>query len=172
MMDAAWCRMMAEYNLWMNGKIYAACAGISDDERKRDRGAFFKSIHSTLNHLLWGDRAWFGRFTGHNYGLPKVGIDMYADFAELQRECAATDAAILQWADGLDAPWLASELTWASGIDGKTRTLPYWVLVTQMFNHGTHHRGQLTTLLSQMQIDIGETDLPWLPALKAEKNSA
>jgi len=167
MMAPAWCRMMAEYNSWMNGKIYASCAGIPDTERKADRGAFFKSIHSTLNHLLWGDRAWLGRFTSQDYGLPKVGIDLCSDFDELRREREATDAAIIEWTGRLDAQWLASELTWKSGIDGKTRTLPYWVVVTQLFNHQTHHRGQLTTLLSQLGIDIGETDLPWLPALNA-----
>jgi uncharacterized damage-inducible protein DinB len=167
MIDSAWCGMMAEYNRWMNGKIYAACATLPDAERKADRKAFFRSIHSTLDHLLWGDRAWLGRFTAHDYGLPKVGNDVYADFDELRRQREKTDTAMLDWAKGLDAKWLASELTWKSGIDGKTRTLAYWVAVTQMFNHQTHHRGQLTTLLTQLGLDVGETDLPWLPALKA-----
>ena len=170
MIDAEWCRTMAEYNRWMNGKIYALCAGLSDEERKKDRGAFFKSIHSTLNHLLWGDRAWFGRFIGKPWTLPKAGVDMYADFAELRRSRDDMDLAMLEWATGLTPQWLARELTWKSGIDGKTRTLPYWVVVTQMFNHGTHHRGQLTTLLSQLGLDPGETDLPWLPALNAVRD--
>jgi uncharacterized damage-inducible protein DinB len=170
MVDPEWCVMMAEYNAWMNDKVYAACAGMTDAERKADRKAFFKSIHSTLNHLLWGDRAWFGRFNSHDYGQPKVGNDLYADFAELKREREATDIAMLEWTKKLDAKWLESELTWKSGIDGKTRTLPYWVVVTQMFNHQTHHRGQLTTLLAQGGIDIGETDLPWLPALGAVRD--
>jgi uncharacterized damage-inducible protein DinB len=167
MIDPAWCVMMAEYNRWMNGKVYAACAALPDAERKADRRAFFRSIHSTLNHLLWGDRAWFGRFTGHDYKLPKVGSDLYTDFDELRREREQTDAAMLDWAKGLDARWLARELTWKSVINGTTRTLPCWIVVTQMFNHQTHHRGQLTTLLTQLGIDVGETDLPWLPALKA-----
>src|ERR1700690_4032039 len=161
--------MMAEYNRGMTGRVFAACAGIPDAQRKADRGAFFKSIHSTLNHLLWGDRAWLGRFTNHDYGLPKVGIDLCSDFDDLRREREATDAALIEWSGRLDAQGLASELTWKSGIDGKTRTLPHWVVVTQLFNHQTHHRGQLTTLLYQLGIDIGETDLPWLPALNAER---
>ena len=162
--------MMAEYNRWMNGKVYLSCDGIPDAERKADRGAFFKSIHSTLNHLLWGDRAWLGRFTGNNFGLPKIGTDLYADFAQLRREREATDVAIVDWASRLNPDWLATELTWTSVLDGKTRTLPLWAVVTQMFNHQTHHRGQVTTLLAQRGIDIGETDLPWLPALNAVRD--
>lgn len=49
--------------------------------------------------------------------------------------------------------------------DGKTRAPPRWVLATHMFNHGIHHRGQLTTLMKQLGVDPGVTDLPWLPAL-------
>ena len=63
MIAPAYCQLMARYNRWMNERLYALCAGLDDDERKRDRGAFFGSIHGTLNHLLWGDRMWLGRFT-------------------------------------------------------------------------------------------------------------
>jgi uncharacterized damage-inducible protein DinB len=57
-------QLMADYNHWMNQKLYAICAEIPDEKRKEDLGAFFQSIHGTLNHLLYGDRAWMGRFTG------------------------------------------------------------------------------------------------------------
>ena len=55
-------RLMAQYNRWMNDRLYAAAGGLPDDERRRDRDAFFKSIHGTLNHLLVGDSLWMGRF--------------------------------------------------------------------------------------------------------------
>ncbi len=57
-------RAMARYNKWMNDKIYGCAAQLSDEERKRDRGAFFKSIHATLNHILWGDQIWMHRLAG------------------------------------------------------------------------------------------------------------
>ena len=74
---------MAEYNCWMNGKLYAVCAEIPDEERKTDLGAFFKSIHGTLNHLLWGDRIWLWRFTDHPFPVTPIGEEIYADFGEL-----------------------------------------------------------------------------------------
>ena len=64
MIDVEYCRLLARYNRWMNERMFAALATLPDDERKRDRGAFFGSIHRTLDHILWGDRIWLGRFTG------------------------------------------------------------------------------------------------------------
>ena len=76
--------LMAEYNRFMNQRLYAACADIPDSERKRDQGAFFKSLHGTLDHILWGDRNWLGRFDGKTYPVGGVGEFLYADFSELR----------------------------------------------------------------------------------------
>jgi len=153
---------MARYNRWMNKKLYAISSGLSDDERKRDRGAFFKSIHGTLNHLLFGDTVWMGRFQDRN---PPTRIidEMHADFGELQAARERMDTRIIEWAETLTPQWLAAPFTFTSNVDRRTRTLPAWALVAQLFNHQTHHRGQLTTLLSQSGIDPGVTDIPFLP---------
>jgi uncharacterized damage-inducible protein DinB len=163
MIDRQYCELMARYNRWMNERLYALCAKLPDAERKRDRRAFFGSIHGTLNHLLWGDRMWMGRFTGRPCTDPPFGADMYADFEELAREREAADRSMLDWAATLSAEWLASTLTYTSKVDGKTRSLPAAVAVIHLFNHGTHHRGQLTALMKQCGVDPGITDLPWLP---------
>jgi uncharacterized damage-inducible protein DinB len=74
---------------------------------------------------------------------------------------------MLVWSASLSPAWLGEPLTYTSKIDGKTRTVPRWVLVTHMFNHQTHHRGQITTLLSQMGLDIGSTDIPFMSQFDA-----
>ncbi|TQV83258.1 DinB family protein [Denitrobaculum tricleocarpae] len=153
----------AKYNAWMNGKLYDVCSTLDDDLRKRDQGAFFKSIHSTLNHILFGDRAWMGRFTGRDYEIKPIGVDLYEDFEVLRAARTEMDQDILDWTSGLGRPWLERSLTWTSGSDGKTRSQVTWQLVLHMFNHQTHHRGQLTTLFSQQGLDIGPTDMPWMP---------
>ena len=158
-------RTFARYNQRMNRKVYAVRAGIDDAERRRDRGAFFKSIHGTLNHLLFGDRAWLGRLSGRQYAIAPMGVDLYEDFEELPAARAAMDQDILEWTEALTAAWLREPLTWTSGVDGITRTRPRWLLASHLFNHQTHHRGQLTTLLCQMGHDIGSTDLPWMEGL-------
>ena len=157
--------LMARYNQWMNGKLYAVCAQMTDEERRRDLGAFFRSVHSTLNHLLFGDRAWLGRFTGEHLELAPIGEDLFEDFAALRAERERMDERLLSWAGALDREWLASDFTYTSGIDRVTRTVPAWVLVTHLFNHQAHHRGQLTTLIKQLGYEPGVTDLPWMPGV-------
>jgi uncharacterized damage-inducible protein DinB len=156
-------QLMARYNQWMNRKLYAVCAGIADEKRRQDLGAFFKSIHGTLNHLLYGDRSWMGRFVGQPFKVTVIGQDLYADFADLRRERELTDETIVAWSQTLDPQWLNSDFEYTSNVDGKTRVLPTWVLVMHMFNHQTHHRGQVTTLMKQLGHDPGETDVPWMP---------
>ena len=163
MITNEFCVTMAQYNQWMNQRLYGLCGTIPDDERKRDRGAFFKSIHSTLNHIMYGDLAWLSRFTGDPPQVPALEVDLYDDFVALRSAREALDRRILQWASTLTDEWLRLALTYTSKVDGKVRTVPHWVLVTHMFNHQTHHRGQATTLLSQMGLDVGATDLPFMP---------
>ena len=163
MITSAYCITMAEYNVWMNDRLYTLCSTIDDKERKRDRGAFFDSIHRTLNHIMYGDLAFMARFTGDPTEVPELGADLYADFDDLWQARKALDERILNWAATLSENWLREDLTYKSKVDGITRTVPQWVLVTHMFNHETHHRGQITTLLSQTGLDIGTTDMPFMP---------
>lgn len=163
MIDAEYCQTMAAYNGWMNRKLYEAAARLPDEDRKADRGAFFRSIHSTLNHILWGDRVWLPRFNGKAYAVGGMGVDLFEDFASLFDARRMMDDEIIAWAAQLDSAQLAGTLTWFSGVAQREMSRPRWLCVTQMFNHQTHHRGQVTTLLKQSGIDPGSTDLPWAP---------
>jgi len=165
MIAPAYCQLLARYSQWMNERLYARCADVADAERKRNRGAFFGSIHGTLNHLLWGDRVWLGRFVGRPCTYPAFGADMFGAFEELRHEREATDHAMLVWASTVTPAWLDSTLEYVARTDGKTRQLSAAVATVHLFNHGTHHRGQLTTLMKQAGVDPGVTDLPWLPGL-------
>lgn len=163
MIDAEHCQLFAAYNGWMNRKIYTAAAQLTDAERKADRGAFFRSIHSTLNHLLWGDRVWMPRFNGMTYETGKIGVDLFDDYTALLEARRSMDDDIGAWASSVTQAQLAGRLTWFSGLAQREMSRPTWLCVTQMFNHQTHHRGQVTTLLKQAGIDPGSTDLPWAP---------
>jgi uncharacterized damage-inducible protein DinB len=96
----------------MNERLYTLCATLSEAELKRDRGAFFQSIHSTLNHILWGDRGRMGRFTGRTY-TPRVAVgeDLLAEFDVLRAARLEMDAEIASWVETLDAAWLAAPFT-------------------------------------------------------------
>lgn len=166
MIDPEYCQTMAAYNGWMNRQVYEAAATLADTERKADRGAFFGSIHSTLNHILWGDRLWLGRFNGRSYPVGAIGVDLHDDFDALLDGRRFMDDEIAGWAAQVDVEQLGGALTWYSGVAKRELTRPRWLCVTQMFNHQTHHRGQVTTLLKQAGIDPGVTDLPWAPLVR------
>jgi uncharacterized damage-inducible protein DinB len=163
MIDPGYVRTMAAYNSGMNERIYAGCARLADDVRKSDQGAFFKSIHGTLNHLLWADQMWMSRFDG--WDRPAVAARdspaMIADFAALQAAREAADARIADWAGRVSADWLAGETVWFSGITQCQMRGSTAALVVHLFNHQTHHRGQVHALLTRDGVDPGDTDL-WL----------
>ena len=156
-------RTLARYNAWMNERLYDCCTRFSDEERKKDMGAFFKSIHGTLNHLLLADRIWMGRFTGRPFVIKTLADELYADFTELRAQRKATDTAISGWIASLSEEDLRGTLSYMSIVNPTQRTYPMGFAIAHFFNHQTHHRGQLTTLLYQAGIDPGVTDLIWLP---------
>jgi uncharacterized damage-inducible protein DinB len=163
----AWVAMMAAYNAEMNRRLYAAAGRLPDAERRRDRGAFWHSIHGTLNHLLWGDRLWMSRFA--DWPRPAQSLAesdrIEDDFAALAIGRAETDGGICAWAASLDPAWLAGNQTWFSGAAGHLKTQPRGLLVTHFFNHQTHHRGQVHAMLTAAGERTGDTDLPLvLPA--------
>ena len=149
----------------MNERLYALAGELDDGERKRDRGAFFGSIHRTLNHILWGDRIWLGRFTPNPCTVAPYGADMFDEFERLLREREMTDIAILAWSGDVTDEWLASTLEYRAASDGRRRQLPAWIAAVHLYQHATHHRGQLATLLKQVGKDPGVTDLPYLPGV-------
>jgi uncharacterized damage-inducible protein DinB len=161
---------MARYNAWMNQKLYDAAGTLSDEDRRRDLGAFFHSLHGTLNHLVLTDRAWLTRFTNDpsvlqslDGSMPefsgRLDQELYGDFATLRRERERTDADIVTWVQALTPESLAAPINYYSVAYARSYEHPLWWAVTHFFNHQTHHRGQATTLLAQLGCDPGTTDL-------------
>ena len=157
---------MAAYNRWMNEKIYACAAQLTDEVRKRDMGAFFGSIHGTLNHIYIGDEAWMQRLNGEPVSMKSPAEERYADFDELRSARQQLDDRIDRWADSLTDEFADSMFKFRSVTYQRDIELPAWAAITQVFNHQTHHRGQVTTLLKQLGIDPGPTDIPVMPGLK------
>ena len=164
-------RFLAQYNRWFNDRLYGACEQLSDEDRKLDRGAFFGSIHGTLNHLVWGDQIWLRRFAGQGVHFPSLGgglLDLpegavhatvlHVEWAALRAKREQLDAAIEAWVREMPADFPLQAMRYAN-TRGVRREHPAWKALTHFFNHQTHHRGQVTALLAQAGIDPGVTDL-------------
>jgi len=162
MITAEYIRTMAEYSVWQNNSVFGAADSLDDDERREDRGAFFGSIHGTLNQLLWGDQIWMSRFAGTpEPKSPTIpgSVDQIADWGELKRERRAFDGLIVNWAGEVEQNWLHGTLTWFSVAANREISAPLGLLVTHMFNHQTHHRGQANAMLTAAGAKPDDTDL-------------
>jgi uncharacterized damage-inducible protein DinB len=156
---------MAAYNEWQNEVLYRLCADLDDGERKRDRGMFFRSIHDTLDHILLIDRLIL-RYLDDGAPPPMVLERQFDDFAALRAERVRFDAALRERATAMTAGWLSESLDIWSDRLGRRRQMPRGFMLTQMFNHQTHHRSQVTTHLHLAGVDYGSTDLPYNPKSK------
>jgi len=164
-------RLLARYNRWFNQRLYDTCEQLTDEERKRDRGAFFGSVHNTLNHLVWGDQAWLRRFAVQGVVFDSLsdsllalppgalhGTVLYEDWTALRAQRERLDVAIEDFAERMPADYPMRIMRYAN-TRGVQREHPVWQALTHFFNHQTHHRGQVTALLMQAGVDPGTTDL-------------
>jgi len=141
--------LYARYNRLANETLYEACVRLSDEERRRDLGAFFRSVHGTLNHLVLGDRIWMTRFEGGCHPSTDLGAVLYEDFGELRQARAEMDARIERFFSDLPEGFGARVLRYVNN-SGFDTADPAEVILPHFFNHQTHHRGQVHSLLSQL----------------------
>jgi uncharacterized damage-inducible protein DinB len=143
-------RMFAGYNAWCNERLYDAAAKLSDADYRADRGAFFKSVHGTLNHLLVGDRIWMKRFTGVGEQPPSLDAILYDDFAALRAARRTQDTLISRYIDRLSDDDLNRPIRYRAVVNPQTIEQPLAPALDHFFNHQTHHRGQAHALLTSI----------------------
>jgi uncharacterized damage-inducible protein DinB len=141
-------RMFAGYNRWCNERLYDAASKVPDADYRADRGAFFKSLHGTLNHLLVGDRIWMRRFTGAGEQPPSLDAILYDDFSALRAARQSEDVKIARYIDRLTDADLHGVLRYRTVVRPQTIEQPLAPALDHFFNHQTHHRGQAHAILS------------------------
>ena len=149
---------MARYNRLANETLYAACAELSEDELLQARPSYFGSIHRTLNHILLGDRIWLGRFEGEVMASTNLDAVLYPDFAEVDRARAGEDARLESFVAGLDENFLGGTVHYRNNA-GRDCADPKPLCLVHLFNHQTHHRGQVHDMLSQTSVPPPSLDL-------------
>lgn len=165
--------LMARYNQWMNRKLYETAGKLTAAQLAENRGAFFGSVLGTLNHIMVADTLWLQRFASALPQHPELDVirqlptpasldaTLFDDFAALQQQREVLDAAILAFANSVTDDELAGLVRYKS-LKGMPASRQLFSLLMHFFNHETHHRGQVTTLLSQGGLDVGVTDLVML----------
>src|SRR5690606_19405857 len=144
--------LMARFNAWANERLYDSVARLPESGYREDHGAFFGSIHRTLNHLLVVDRLWTGRIEGTDRGVRALEQILHEDFVALREARREEDVRLIRLVDALTPDRLAARITYRRIIgEGLEETQVAHVLLT-LFNHQTHHRGQVHVLLTQQNI--------------------
>ncbi|WP_304640706.1 DinB family protein [Pseudomonas sp.] len=162
--------LMAKYNRWMNERVYEAAASLPESAVVADMKAFFGSIFGTLNHIAVADTIWLHRFSQQDPSFPSLKVlselphpaslrqALAEDLSGLREYRSRLDNIIEQWAAELTADRLSGDISYANTA-GVTFRRNLGALVQHFFNHQTHHRGQVSTLLFQCGVDVGVTDL-------------
>jgi uncharacterized damage-inducible protein DinB len=161
-------RMFGHYNAWANGRLYDAAALLGPEQYRADRGAFFKSVHGTLNHLLATDRIWMRRFTGEGDAPDRLDVILFETFEALRAAREAEDRRIVFYVDGLDDDRIAGTIKY------RRVSSPDWFeqqlapALAHWFNHQAHHRGQVHALLTGLTGAAPELDLLFFQRLAAK----
>ena len=151
--------MLAAYNAWAKGRIYDAAERLSDADYRADRGAFFKSVHGTLNHLLVTDRIWMRRFTGEGDAPNRLDAVLFEQLDELRAARRAEDERIVGYVETLREDALAGRIRYRTISNPADIEQPLAPALIHFFNHQTHHRGQVHALLTGLVGDAPSLDL-------------
>ena len=151
-------QLMARFNAWANGRLYGVVSGLAEAAYLEDRGAFFGSIHNTLNHLLVVDRLWTGRIEGVDHGITALDQTLYDDLAALWAARKDEDAHLIALVDGLGERLQAPVGYTRIAGPGAQETRCDHILIT-LYNHQTHHRGQVHAMLTQAGAVIPPLDV-------------
>ena len=151
--------MFAAYNQWANRRICDAAAALSQDEIERDVGSYFRSLIGTLNHLLVADRIWMKRFTGVGEAPTALDAIIHRDFGKLRKTRAQEDQRIVDWISALNEQALNGRFTYITMTDMRTVSQRLAPALAHFFNHQTHHRGQMHSILTILGVPSVEIDL-------------
>ena len=161
-MDIETLKLMARYNVWATGKLNEVLAQVSDADFYRDSGLFFKSIFGTLNHLLCGEHElWFARFAYGHSPVLSLNTIIQQDRHVLVQTLQDKAQNWLVFLNDLDPKDLAGNLNYQTST-GQLKSLPYAMTLLHVFNHGTHHRGQMSAALTAKGYACPELDLIYM----------
>jgi uncharacterized damage-inducible protein DinB len=160
--------MFALYNRWANERLYETAGRLADEDYRRERGAFFGSLHRTLNHLVVTDRIWMRRFTGEGPVHTRLDEVPYDDLYTLRAARLEEDERIIAWIDSLEEDEFAGPFTYRTIVQPRDVTQQITPALAHFFNHQTHHRGQAHCLVTEI---AGNAAAPSLDLILFQRES-
>lgn len=146
---------MANYHVWAYQRLFTKIDQLNDEEYYKDYGLFFKSIHKTLNHLYLADKLWYSRFNQGEFYTQNLNDELCTDRYELKNLIIIQAEIWINYVNQLENH---PELVHYIQTNGQESHMPFMSTIAHVFNHGTHHRGQISTILSQLNQETPELD--------------
>lgn len=157
---------LARYGVWATRRLAERVAALPEADYRRDVGLFFRSVHGTLNHLLVAEHhLWFPRFAEGRSPRLRLDDELEHDRARLAERLEAGARRWPGFVAALDDARLAGTLAYVT-TTGQPAELPFAATLAHVFNHGSHHRGQISAALTALGQSAPELDL--LLMLQAE----
>ena len=156
--------LMAQYNIWATQRLSVSLEKVSDEDFYKDVGLYFKSIFGTLNHLLVGEHyLWYPRFAERISPNLKLNDVIEEDRSLCLTQLRQKSQQWIAFIEALDDGRLQGSLSYTR-VNGEQLTLPFMPTLFHVFNHGTHHRGQITAAMTAMGYECPELDLVYMLA--------
>ncbi len=140
-------RALVAYNDRANIVLLDALDGLSDEQLDARCGASQESMRSTMQHVVWAQNVWLGRW----------GVRVAADETDMRAGFAASHSALRTFVESHTAAEFAANIDYTDS-RGTPFSIPLWQLVTHVCNHGTHHRAECGLLLGQLGRSPGDID--------------
>jgi len=153
---------LARYDVWATRRLYEHVDRLTEDDYRRDAGLFFTSVHGTLNHLLVAEhRVWFPRLAEGTSNKVALNEEVETDRARLRERLVDAAGRWTPSIESLDPGRFAATLDYTT-TNGVPQSLPFAPTLGHVFNHATHHRGQITAAITAMGYRCPEIDLVWM----------
>ncbi|MGE5624264.1 MAG: DinB family protein [Bacillota bacterium] len=150
---------LAGYHIWAHRRLLKALEPMGDAAYHADQGLFFRSVHRTLNHLLLVDLLWHGRLTGKPFAVSGLDQELVKERSRLAEEMLRAAETLRGLMAKLDDAQLERPSAYQD-TEGKRREYPLCLQLAHAFNHATHHRGQVTAVITRLGHESPVLDLP------------
>lgn len=158
-MNPEYVRLICEYDAWATDRVIEACTALDSEQFNRDLGSSFPSVRATLVHLIGATRNWPDRWQGRTPQPSQLlQSDRYRDIESVRTLAAESRGRLEQFIGGMK-PEDSERVVSCTLSGGQSIAQPFWQTLQHLGNHGTYHRGQITTLLRQLGATPASTDL-------------
>ena len=159
-------QQLAAYHAWATQRLLQEHVALMNEaDYRRKVGLFFGSIHGTLNHLLVAETIWQARFIDGKSPALAMDEELETNARKLAESLSTLSSRWSHWLDGINPPELAGTLRY-SRANGQVLNLPFAQTLGHVFNHATHHRGQMTAAMTVMSYASPELD--WVRLLQLQ----